>query len=380
LKNKNESVYIHNMKTRRTFIQSAAMASAGLLASKSFAFSVGNKGIKPAELIIGHNGFTYKVDSGWAKISASTHPVNNCHEMIQDSQGRLILVGDDTKNNILIFDKSGQLLDSWGTSYPAGHGLSISKENGEDFLLIVDNGFYTDLSGAGKSQPGNVIKTNVKGRIIFTLPQPHAIGVYKDDEGYHPTETAIAPNGDIYVADGYGSDYILHFDSKGRFIRKFGGHNNDNKEHNLQCAHGVVVDTRDKENPVLICTSREECCFKVFTLDGKFIKRLDTPGMYVCRPVIHGQHLYAGVCWSKDKEGKQLNSSGFLTILDTNYKVLASPGGTAPIYKNGVLQQTFQHESKVFHHGHDVCIDEDDSIYVAQWNANKTTPIKLTRV
>jgi hypothetical protein len=59
---------------------------------------------------------------------------------------------------------------------------------------------------------------------------------------------------------------------------------------------------------------------------------------------------------------------------------LASPGGTAPVFKNGILQQTFQHESRVFKHGHDVCIDEDQSIYVCQWNADKTTPVKLTRV
>jgi hypothetical protein len=368
------------MKNRRTFIRSTAVASAGLLASKSFAFSIFDRNRQPEELIIGHNGFTYKVDHGWAKISASTHPVINCHEMVQDSKGRLIMVGDDIHNNILIFDKSGQLLDSWGTSFPAGHGLTISKENDEDFLLIVDNGFYKDLSGKSKSQHGNVVKTDVKGRIIFSLAQPHTIGAYKDEENYYPTETAVAPNGDIYVADGYGSDYILQFDSRGRFIRKFGGRKNENKEHNLYCAHGVVVDNRDPNNPVLICTSREECCFKVFTLDGKFIKRIDTPGMYVCRPVIHGQHLYAGVCWSKDAEGKKQNATGFLTILDTNYKVLASPGGTAPVYKNGILQQTFQHESKVFKHGHDVCIDEDQSIYVCQWNANKTTPVKLTRV
>jgi len=368
------------MKNRRTFIRSTAVASAGLLASKSFAFSIVDRNRQPEELIIGHNGFTYKVDHGWAKISASTHPVINCHEMVQDSKGRLIMVGDDTHNNILIFDKSGQLLDSWGTSFPAGHGLTISKENDEDFLLIVDNGFYKDLSGKSKAQPGNVVKTDLKGRIIFSLAQPHTIGAYKDEDAYRPTETAVAPNGDIYVADGYGSDYIIQFDSKGRFIRKFGGRKNENKDHNLICAHGVVVDNRDVNNPVLICTSREECCFKVFTLDGKFIKRIDTPGMFVCRPVIHGQHLYAGVCWSKDAEGKKQNATGFLTILDTNYKVLASPGGTAPVYKNGVLQQTFQHESKVFKHGHDVCIDEDQSIYVCQWNANKTTPVKLTRV
>jgi hypothetical protein len=102
--------------------------------------------------------------------------------------------------------------------------------------------------------------------------------------------------------------------------------------------------------------------------------------MYVCRPVIHGDKLYAGVCWSKDKEGKRNANTGFLTILDAKNKVISSPGGTAPIYQNGILQSTFQDESKVFNHGHDVCIDEDESIYVCQWNANKTMPVKLTRV
>ena len=175
------------MKNRRTFIRSTAVASAGLLASKSFAFSIFDRNRQPEELIIGHNGFTYKVDHGWAKISASTHPVINCHEMVQDSKGRLIMVGDDTHNNILIFDKSGQLLDSWGTIFPAGHGLTISKENDEDFLLIVDNGFYKDLSGKSKAQPGNVVKTDLKGRIIFSLAQPHTIGASTYEDAYRPT-------------------------------------------------------------------------------------------------------------------------------------------------------------------------------------------------
>lgn len=41
-----------------------------------------------------------------------------------DSRGRLIMVGDEVKNNILIYDKSGKLLDSWGISYEGGHGLT----------------------------------------------------------------------------------------------------------------------------------------------------------------------------------------------------------------------------------------------------------------
>jgi hypothetical protein len=115
-------------------------------------------------------------------------------------------------------------------------------------------------------------------------------------------------------------------------------------------------------------------------MDGKFVKRLDMPGMYVCRPVVNGTNIYAGVCWSKNTEGKMFSGSGFVTVLDQSNKVLSNPGGTAPEYKNGTLQQAFQSPEKTFQHGHDVCIDEDKNVYVCQWNASFTPPVKLTRV
>ncbi|MEN0052565.1 MAG: twin-arginine translocation signal domain-containing protein [Mucilaginibacter sp.] len=367
-------------KSRRNFIKNSAIASALVAAAPAKSFSILHKDIQPDDHTIGHNGFTYKADKGWAKISVNSNPLANCHEMVQDSKGRLIMLGDHTHNNILIFDKSGKLLDYWGTSLPGGHGLSISKEGGEDFLLLTDCGWASDRTGANYGQSGQVLKTTLDGKLIFAIGHPRTIGIYKDDEPFKPTETAVAPNGDIYVADGYGSDYIIQYNSKGQYIRHFGGHHNTNKDHNLVNAHGITVDTRDKNNPTLICTSREENCFKIFTLDGKFIKRIDMPGMYVCRAVINEQNIYAGVCWSKDAAGKRFDYSGFVTILDADNKVISNPGGAAPVYKNGVLQQTLQATNPVFQHGHDVCVDEDKNVYVCQWNAYHTAPVKLTRV
>lgn len=357
------------------------MASALAAATPALGFSILHNDKQPDDAaVIGHGDFKYKVDKGWAKIGVTSTPLSNCHEMVQDSKGRLIMLGDHTNNNVLIFDKSGKLLDYWGRSFPGGHGLSISKEGGEDFLLITDAGSYQDRNGNWKSQAGQVVKTTTDGALVFAIGHPRTIGVYTDKQAFKPTETAVAPNGDIYVADGYGSDYILHYDRNGKYIRHFGGHNNANPDHNLQNAHGVTVDTRDKNNPVLICCSRNENCYKVFTLDGRFIRRIDLPGMYPCRAVINGSNLYAGICWSKNAEGKMLGESGFVTILDAGNKVVSSPGGTAPVYRNGVLQPTFKAASPVFYHGHDVCIDEDKSVYVCQWNANHTAPVKLTRV
>ena len=96
----------------------------------------------------------------------------------------------------------------------------------------------------------------------------------------------------------------------------------------------------------------------------------------MCRPVIKGDYLYAAVLRSPNLDTV---NSGFITILDKNNKVVSNLGGSAPVYMNGVLQPMSQTE-KIFVHPHDVCVDEDQSIYVCQWNANKTTPVKLSRV
>jgi hypothetical protein len=66
--------------------------------------------------------------------------------------------------------------------------------------------------------------------------------------------------------------------------------------------------------------------------------------------------------------------------LSADNKVVSNPGGTEPVYQNGVLKASKALTNRVFNHGHDVCVDNDLNLYVCQWNANHTTPIKLTRV
>ncbi|HMQ91368.1 MAG TPA: 6-bladed beta-propeller [Flavilitoribacter sp.] len=371
------------MKNRRTFLKTAATAAAGLSVAPAFSFSIINKPRPVDDLIIGHGEYRYKVYKDWAKISAVHNPLLNCHEMVQDQKGRLLMIGDHTANNILVFDKSGKLLDYWGTQYPGGHGLTLTNEGGEDFLFIVDCGYYTDKTGQGRAQAGQVVKTTIDGNVVFNIGHPRTIGIYKDDERFQPTEVAVAPNGDFYVADGYGSDYIIQYNHHGEYIRHWGGHKNDDPNYNLSNAHGVAVDLREPANPKLIVTCRNDNAFKYFPLDGKYIRAASLPGAFVCRPVLDDENLYAGVCWSVTREGqKWYPNTGFVTILDQKDKVLSNPGGEAPEYKDGELQPMFQATgaAKVFNHGHDVCVDEDKNVYVCQWNANKTPPVKLERV
>ena len=346
--------------SRRDFIK---LAAAGAAAPAIGLPNIIISRTRLSDTVIGHGEFQYRVDESWGNLDPATTPVKNCHEMVMDSRGRLFMITDEVKNNIIIYDKSGKLLGSWGTSYPGGHGLTLWNAGGEEFLFISDY------------ELGRVFKTTLDGRVIMVIEHPSKVGAYQDGDAFLPTETAIGPNGDIYVADGYGSQYILQYDRDGRFIRKFGGKGDEDSQ--FQTAHGVAIDTRGE--PTLIATSRAHNSFKRFSLDGKYLSTIFLPGAFVCRAVLDGDHLYSGVCWSRLRYLNQTPDSGFVTILDAKDRVVSNPGGSEPEYRNGELQLMVQ-SRPIFKHCHDVCVDDDKNVYVCQWNAGMTYPIKLHRV
>jgi DNA-binding beta-propeller fold protein YncE len=316
-----------------------------------------------AAQIIGHNGHQYIVDAEWGKLDAAAYPVGDCHEMVIDSANRLYLLNNNTQNNVLVYDLDGNLLDSWGTTYPGAHGLSLGSENGTEFLLIADHARH------------QIIKTTLEGEELMIMDYPVETGCYNSAEDFLPTETVVAPNGDIYVTDGYGLQYVIQYSSKGEYIRHWGGRGSGNS--NFNCAHGVVVDTRQSGEPTLLITSRNENAFKRFTLQGDYLETIHLPGSFVCRPRIKGKYLYAAVF--RSIHNMNLNS-GYITILDASNHVVSTPGGTAPVYMSGKLLPQQHQEERVFMHPHDVAVDNNGNIYVCQWKADNTYPVKLIKV
>jgi hypothetical protein len=339
---------------RKDFIKNAGMATGGVIITQ-------NLFARSTDPVYGHNGFQYRIDKGWSKLEPSTYPVNDCHEMVQDSKGRIILLTNETHNNILIYDKSGKYIDSWGHDFPGAHGLTLHRAGGEDFLFITDTNKH------------EVYKTTIDGKILMTIPYPAETGVYTKKEEFVPTETTVLDNGEFYIADGYGAQYIIHYDANGKIKSFFGGRGD--KTENLDNAHGITLDRRHG-SPDLLITDRTRTCFKRYSLDGKLKEVISLPGACVCRPVINGDHLYAAVLRSPDMKNEK---SGFVTILDKNNKVVSNIGGTKPDYKDGKLSEMTQAE-KIFDHPHDVCVDDDGNLYVAQWASGKVYPYKFTRV
>jgi sugar lactone lactonase YvrE len=281
--------------------------------------------------------------------------------MVEDSKGRILLLTNETKNNVLVYNKSGKLLRSWGNQFPGAHGLSIQKVGSEDFLFITDTSRH------------QVYKTTLDGKVLLTIDAPLETGKYEKPEQFVPTETTVLDNGEFYIADGYGLQYILHYDEKGKLKNVFGG-KGEGKEY-LDNAHGITVDKRRTPHTLLV-TDRTRNCFKRFSLDGKLLESIELPGACVCRPVIKDKNLFAAVLRSPDLGAE---GSGFITILNEANKVVSNIGGTEPIYQNNVLQPMSQAE-KILVHPHDVLVDGDENLYVAQWASGKVYPYKFTRV
>jgi peptidylamidoglycolate lyase len=344
--------------SRRSFLAgSTAVFTAGLvpggLGHDAFA-----AGTDPG--LLGQGALRFRRDTAWTfKSAGSAVPVKDCHEMVRTKAGNLILCTNHTGNNLIEFTPSGEVKRAFGTTYPGAHGLTLAEENGEEFLWLTD------------TQRRIVVKLDMQGRELMVLGWPADTGKYPDESKFSPTETAVNPvNGDLYVADGYGSNWLIHYSAKGELKGCY-------RHTGFNCIHGVAYDARDAANPRLLVTSR--AANKLFTLglDGADLGHVEFPGAWICRPVIHGEHVYFAVINSgRLKWGSDFR--GFVMILGKDNQPLSLVGGTPPAAGAEGEAALFRNvEPKPFFNCHDVCLDEEGNLFVAHWASNQSYPFKL---
>lgn len=338
---------------RRTFLKSTAALTA--LAP----FSILHADDTP---ILGQGDFRYRVVPNWGVLGAET-PVNNCHGLVRDREGHIILLTDHVKNNVIVYDKKGKLVHKWGTTFPGAHGLSIVPDGQNEALFI------TDL------KTHKVAKTTLDGKPLNEWGWPKDSGKYDKEDQYHPSWTLHLPSGDFFILDGYGRDYIQHFDASGKFVKIFGGAEGGIVHWG---PHGGMADTRDAKIPTLLIAMSDQQYILRLSLDGKKLEQFDMPGGNPRQIRLHDKHFYVahlGDNWPKDKD-----SRGFVSVLDENLRVLSNVAGTPPIYVDDGKLKPMRHQEDIFIHPHDLIVDEDGSIYVAQFASKQTYPIKLEQV
>jgi hypothetical protein len=333
--------------TRREFVVTAVAAAAA-----PTLLGMGDKsGSKPP--ILGDGEHRYEAIHDWGGLPAGIK-YGNTHGVCVDSQGNIYIhhtvnAASESLDTMVVFDHDGKFVRSWGRQFKGGaHGLSIRTEGSEEFLYLCD---YAH---------GIVSKRTLKGEEVFTLGYPAESDAYKPKDKtstvpYRPTNVALAPNGDIYVGDGYGSSFINQYNSKAEFVRSFGGFGTG--EDQLDCPHGLWIDTRG-DTPMLVVTDRGNSRLQRFTLEGKHVDFILGTSKMPC-------NLY-----ERNGEVVMPDLLSKVIILDRKNNVVASLGEGEYSKAEWATARNCAHGAFVpgrFVCPHGACFDHEGNIFVVEW-------------
>lgn len=209
----------------------------------------------------------YRVVEGWAKLPegrawGSTAAVDvdaNDHVWVAERCGANSCAGSNLAP-ILEFDQSGKLLTSFGAGlFVFPHGIAVDKEG---------NVWVTD--GLGKDGKGHqIFKFSRDGKIVLTLGKAGIAGDGPDTFN-QPSDVIVAPNGDIFVADGHGRETnarIVKFSKDGKFIKSWGKKGIVPGE--FDTPHGLAFDSQGR----LFVADRNNNRIQIFDQEGNFIEQ-----------------------------------------------------------------------------------------------------------
>lgn len=126
---------------------------------------------------------------------------------------------------------------------------------------------------ASDPQAHVVHKFSADGRIVMTLGKRGVMGDDTSREAFNqPNSVGFAPNGDVFVSDGYGNSRIVQFKSDGSFVRIIGGRRGA-APGELQVPHGVAIDPQGR----VIVADSDNKRVSVFDRDGRFVKVIAAP-------------------------------------------------------------------------------------------------------
>lgn len=232
---------------------------------------------------------------------------------------------------VLVFDAEGRFLRSWGAGlFTNPHGCRIDPEGS---LWLTDNADH------------RVMKFTIDGKLLATFGVKNQPG--EDATHFNrPADVAFGPEGDIYIADGYGNSRVVRLSHDGKFLGAWGRKGAGEGEFNLP--HSVAVDTRGR----VYVADRENKRVQVFTREGKFLAQWQGAQPY-------------GLAMTRDQ--KLLVSDGKanrVSLFDLDGKLLTGWGSSGP-------------EPGQMNLAHLLCVDGRGAVYVAEVDGKRVQ--KFTR-
>jgi hypothetical protein len=303
---------------------------------------------------MGCGQMTFDTVPGWGLRPDGKSAIGPTHgSVVVDASGNIYT---SAQAGVFVFSPDGKVIHSYlGDDYSNIHDMEIRQEGDKEFIYGARN---KDAEG---------IKFDIRtGEIVLKLGFPEESGLKLTK--FNPTAITVAPNGDIFLSDGYFSDHIFKFDKTGKYLMHFGTKGNELKQFNT--AHGMTLDTRYEPARLLICDRNHEPKGRLlhYDLNGEFIGEIATglgmptsaavQGDFVSVPDLHGR----------------------LVILDKNNTIIAVLGNN-PDPKQGRNYNVPQDQwiEGIFSGTHGSYWDADGNLYVQDWNVSGRI-MKLVRV
>jgi sugar lactone lactonase YvrE len=271
------------------------------------------------------SGGNYIVDVNWARLPAGATWNGNTSWIAADGKGQ-VLVLVRTAPYFRVLTRDGTFVKAFGDDglFESAHSVTIDAQG---FLWVTDSAAHV------------VHKLGPDGRLLLTLGKKGVAGDNTSRDLFNqPNHVAIAPNGDIYVSDGYVNARVVHFSGNGKFIRIIGGVKGS-QPGQLQLPHGIALDSRGR---ILVNDSDNERV-SIFDKDGRFVEAWPYPS----------------------RGGIAVASDDTVYVSDVN-------AGIVNIVKNGKLIDTVSAER-----AHGMGIDTDGAIYIS--GASRMTVMRATK-
>ncbi len=267
-------------------------------------------------------------------------PLGPCHGGAVIDKAGNIYVTTDTKRGIVVFTPAGKFLRAVGPTRI--HALEIREENGVEYIY------------AARPSDHEVVKLKLDGTQEWAIHFPAEAGLYKDAKGFNPCAVTVAPDGSIFIADGYGSNFVLKFDKDRKFVKAFGGPGKE--EGKFQTCHGIGLDTRSGKPLLLVC-NRNNNRVEHWDLDGNFVKVIQKDLRMPAAVHIRGDYAVFP------------ELQGRATVLDKDGHIVAQVGDnpTANQRANYGLAPD-QWKDGICNSPHGASMDKDGNLIVSEWS------------
>lgn len=191
----------------------------------------------------------YEVVPGWPQQKPEWRP-GQVPGIVVDKDDN-VWVYRRTNPSVQVYAPDGHLVRSWGDPDERCVPHSICLDRG-GAVWLVDCGLHV------------VRKYTPQGELLQTLGTVGEAG--EDDRHFNkPTGVAFAPNGDVFVADGYGNNRIVHFDARGHYVKAWGKLGVEPGQFSIP--HAIAADSSGR----LYVADRNNVRIQVFSTEGKLL-------------------------------------------------------------------------------------------------------------